>query len=76
MLKGQADLARRYENAALLASLLMLEAEALEITGRGDRAQAVRRDSMGWARYGFGPEWAVRAKLSEVAALNPAKTGG
>ncbi len=75
LLKGQTALAQRYENAALLASLQMLEAEALELTGRGDAARAVRRDSLGWARYGFGPDWAVRAKLSEVAALNPQRSG-
>ncbi|OWU83716.1 ATP-dependent transcriptional regulator [Oceanicola sp. 22II-s10i] len=75
-LRGQAELARRYENAALLASIQMLEAEALDYTGDADQARKVRRDSIGWARYGFGPDWAVRAKLSEVAALNPKKTGG
>ncbi|WP_370286639.1 DUF2927 domain-containing protein [Pseudooceanicola nanhaiensis] len=76
LLKGQSDLARRHENAALLSSLMMLEAEALDLVGRGEAAQATRRDSLGWARYGFGPDWAVRAKLSEVAALNPNRTGG
>ncbi|MGR3453602.1 DUF2927 domain-containing protein [Pseudooceanicola sp.] len=76
LLEGQPELARRYENAALLSSLMMLQAEALELAGRGDAAQRIRRDSLGWARYGFGPDWAVRAKLSEVAALNPQRTGG
>ena len=33
----------------------------------------VRLDSLGWARYGFGPDWAVRAKLREVSSLNPLK---
>ncbi|MGR3322847.1 MAG: DUF2927 domain-containing protein [Pseudooceanicola sp.] len=76
LLRGQSALARQHENAALLASLMMLEAEALDLTGRDAQAQALRRDSLGWARYGFGPDWAVRAKLSEVAALNPTRTGG
>lgn len=65
------DTAARHENAALLATLLMLRAEALSATGRVSEAQAVRLDSLGWARYGFGPDWAVRAKLREIAALNP-----
>ena len=65
--------AARYENAALLATLLMLRAEALEMSGRFTEAQAVRLDSLGWARYGFGADWAVRAKLREVASLNPQK---
>ena len=48
-------------------------AEALDLTGRSAEAEAVRLDSLGWARYGFGADWAVRAKLREVAALNPLK---
>ncbi|MEX3315631.1 DUF2927 domain-containing protein [Sulfitobacter sp. PS-8MA] len=59
------------ENAALLATLLLLKAEALQIEGRDHAARRVRLDSIGWARYGFGPDWAVRAKLREIASLNP-----
>ena len=62
-----------HENAALLATLLMLRAEALDYLGRTAEAASVRVDSLGWARYGFGADWAVRAKLREVAALNPGK---
>ena len=65
--------AERYENAALLASLMMLRAEALDLTGRVAEARAVRMDSLGWARYGFGSDWAVRAKLREISGLNPLK---
>jgi len=65
--------AEQHENAALLASLMMLRAEALDMTGRVAEAQAVRLDSLGWARYGFGADWAVRAKLREVAMLSPLK---
>ncbi|MHA7874003.1 DUF2927 domain-containing protein [Roseivivax sp.] len=65
--------AERHENAALLATLLMLRAEALELSGRDTEARAVRLDSLGWARYGFGSDEAVRAKLEEIAALNPLK---
>lgn len=63
--------AQRSENAALLSTLMMLEAEALEILGDAEKARAVRLDSVGWARYGFGSDWAVRAKMQEIAALNP-----
>ncbi len=59
------------ENAALLATLLLLKAEALQMQGRDSEARRVRLDSIGWARYGFGPDWAVRAKLREIASLNP-----
>lgn len=61
--------AARSENAALLSTLMMLEAEALDLTGRPDKARSVRLDSIGWARYGFGSDWAVRAKMSEISAL-------
>ena len=61
----------QHENAALVATLSMLRAEALELSGRGVEAQAVRLDSLGWARYGFGADWAIRAKLREISALNP-----
>lgn len=65
--------AKRHENAALLATLLLLRAEALELESRHAEARSVRLDSIGWARYGFGADWAVRAKLREIASLNPLK---
>jgi hypothetical protein len=68
--------ARRAENAALLATLMLLQAEALDLTGQPDAARAVRLDSLGWARYGFGSDWAVRARMQEIASLNPRPTRG
>jgi len=65
--------AERHQNAALLATLMMLRAEALALQGRVAEAEAVRLDSIGWARYGFGADWAVRARLQEIAALSPLK---
>ncbi|MHA6343902.1 DUF2927 domain-containing protein [Roseivivax sp. CAU 1761] len=69
------DTVRRHENAALLATLLMLRAEALDLAGDAGAARQERLDSLGWARYGFGPDWAVRAKLREIGALNPQAEG-
>ena len=66
-------LARGSENAALLSTLLLIKAEALELENRMSEARLVRLDSLGWARYGFGSDWAVRAKLREIASLNPLK---
>ncbi|MEM1273756.1 MAG: DUF2927 domain-containing protein [Pseudomonadota bacterium] len=63
--------ARRAENAALLATLLMIQAETLAALGRNEEADAVRIDSLGWARYGFGDSESVAARLNEVAALAP-----
>nr|WP_029375551.1 DUF2927 domain-containing protein [Oceanicola sp. S124] len=75
LLAGREAVARDYQNAMLLANIEMLRAEALERTGRPDEARRVRLDSLGWARYGFGPDWAVRARLQEIAALSPARRG-
>jgi len=69
----QIAVAERHENAALLATLMLLRAEALELNGRTSEARAVRLDSLGWARYGYGADWAVRAKQREIASLNPLK---
>lgn len=76
LLDGQEAVARQAENAALLASIQMLRAEALDLTGQAQAAGTVRLDSLGWARYGFGPDWAVRAKLNEISSLRPASVRG
>ncbi len=65
------SVAAKHENAVLLSTLMLLRAEAFDLTERSAEASQVRLDSLGWARYGFGPDWAVRAKLREIAALNP-----
>ncbi len=57
------------ENAALLATLLMVKAEALEQLDRAGEAQAVRAESLGWARYGFGSDAEVRTRATEIHAL-------
>jgi Protein of unknown function (DUF2927) len=70
------DVVKRAENASLLATLMLLQVEALKLTGQYEQADAVRLDSLGWARYGFGSDWAVRAKMQEIAALSPLTTTG
>lgn len=61
--------ARSTENAALLSSLLMIKSEALKLLGRNGEAQAAYLDSIGWARYGFGDEHAIRRRQSEISGL-------
>ena len=61
--------ARSHQNASLLASLLAMRAEALDATGRGTEAKSVRLDSLGWARYAFGSDAQVRARLSDISTL-------
>lgn len=63
--------AQQGENAALLATLLMIKAQALEKTDRDAEAQATRVDALGWGRYGFGSDRNVRARLNEIRALTP-----
>jgi len=65
-------MAERTENAAFLASLAFIRAEALEQLGEGDRAERLRLDSMAAARYGFGSDSAARARLEEIARLTGA----
>lgn len=69
------DTAGRYENAALMSTLMLQRAEALDLAGRSSEARTIRMDSLGWARYGFGSDWAVRAKLREISSLSPLKRG-
>ncbi|WP_458790325.1 DUF2927 domain-containing protein [Yoonia sp. MH D7] len=65
------DVAARHKNAALLATLMMFKAAALEMRGDTAQADALRLDSLGWARYGFGSDQNVAARLNEIAALRP-----
>lgn len=64
-----ADVAARHQNAALYATLLMFKAEALEMRGQIAQAESLRLDSLGWARYGFGSDANVQARLNEIAGL-------
>ncbi len=64
----------RSQNGALLSTLLMIKAEALSLQGRDSEAQIVRRDGLGWGRYGFGADDKVRRRLSEIQALVPKTT--
>ena len=57
------------ENAALMATLMLVKAEALDMKGRSREASAVRIDSRGWSRYGFGSDAQVKARAAEISAL-------
>ena len=59
----------RHENAALLATLMLIKAEALERMGDAQAAAALRLDSQVWARYGFGPDSVVKARIRDIAAV-------
>ncbi len=61
--------AQASENAALSATLMLMKAEALQAQGHAPEAAALRLDSRGWARYGFGGDSEVRAREAEIALL-------
>jgi hypothetical protein len=60
---------QRHDNAALLATLMMIKAEALDALGNPQAATALRMDSAPYARYGFGPESMVRSRIRDIAAV-------
>ncbi|NDW52103.1 DUF2927 domain-containing protein [Aliiroseovarius sp. PrR006] len=62
---------RQAQNAALLATMMMIKAEALDRKGHASDAARLRLDSLGWARYGFGSNAQVGARLREIAAIAP-----
>ena len=57
------------ENASLVATLMLIKAEALQNAGDRASASALRLDSLGWARYGFGSDGQMRARQTEIANL-------
>jgi hypothetical protein len=60
---------RAHGNSALLATLMLIKAEALDRLGDTAAAAALRLDSQPYARYGFGPDSAVRARMRDIAAV-------
>ncbi|WP_299946594.1 DUF2927 domain-containing protein [uncultured Ruegeria sp.] len=75
-LNSAIDVMTRSENAALLATLLLLKSEALRQSGQIDQARSVRLDSIGWARYGFGSDLVVRSVTQDIAQSAATSTGG
>jgi hypothetical protein len=67
---------RSHENAALLASLMLIKAEALDLMGNPSAAAALRMDSAPWARYGFGSDSMVKSRMRDIAAVADRATEG
>ena len=65
------NIAKASGNSSLLSTLMLLEAEALDLAGQASVARSVRLDTQGWARYGFGSDKAVQARQQEIALLSP-----
>ena len=79
---GQADLALAQldraipvayggQNAALLATLLLMRAEAVALQGDPAEACGIRREGLAWGRYAWG-DAALMRQAAEVASLRPA----
>jgi hypothetical protein len=64
------------KNASLLATLMLIKAEALENLGQVAQARALRLDSLAWARYGFGSDEKVQARMADIASLGAHGTRG
>jgi len=69
LVAGALPYAQRTENAAFLASLGFIAAEAQSLRGNQPEADRLRLDSMAAARYGFGSEAAAQARLDEIARI-------
>ncbi|WP_120632899.1 DUF2927 domain-containing protein [Ruegeria sp. EL01] len=63
----------RAENASILATLLLLKSEALKQADKPEQARAVRLDSLGWARYGFGSDLVVQSLMRD-ATVRPSNS--
>lgn len=57
------------QNPALQATLLLIDAALAEAAGDADRATALRLDSQGLARYGFGAGTEAALREAEIARL-------
>jgi len=66
---GAVPVVRSHGNAALQATLMLIEAEALEQMGYSAAAAALRLDSAPYARYGFGPDSVVKERVRDIAAV-------
>ncbi|MCW1919534.1 DUF2927 domain-containing protein [Rhodobacter sp. KR11] len=62
-------LARRAQNAALITTFTLIQAEILQARGQAQAAAALRLDTLPAARYGFGSGAKIRAREAEIAAI-------
>ncbi len=62
--------AEEAQNASLLATLLLLRAEALDLSGDAPGAASTRNEGLAWGRYAWDDATLAR-RLAEVAGLGP-----
>ncbi len=71
LVNGHMSMVTATHNASLLATMMMIKAEALDYLGRKSEAHRVRLDSLGWAQYGFGGKTIITTRQREIASLVP-----
>ena len=67
---------QRAEHASLLSLMLLVKAEALELQSKPQEAARVRRDALGYGRYGFGTGSEVQERAAEILAISPRSRRG
>ena len=67
---------RRAEHAALLSLFLLMKSEAQKALGDAQGSATSEAEALGWARYGFGSEREIRARISEIRAISPGAPRG
>ena len=67
---------RRAEHAALLSLFLLMKSEAQKALGAAQGSATSEAEALGWARYGFGSEREIRARISEIRAISPGAPRG
>ena len=70
----QVPVVTRAEHAALLTLFLLMQAEAYAALGDPEKSATVQREALGWARYGFGSQSEIRARIAEIRAISPGTT--
>lgn len=64
---------RSSQNARLLFSALLIQAEARDIQGDTAQAAAMRQEAMAWGRYSIDSASEMRQRMAVIAGLNPAR---
>ncbi len=68
---AQIPVVTRAEHAALLSLFLLMRAEAYAALGDAEKSATIQREALGWARYGFGSQGEIRARIAEIRAISP-----
>ncbi len=71
LIAAQIPVVTRAEHAALLSLFLLMQAEAFAALGDAEQSATIQREALAWARYGFGSQGEIRARIAEIRAISP-----